>query len=168
MAGEKRTGTFLDDTESLEALIERMPELEREQYEAYRSLSVEAAFPNRKLVVYTLLGGKATNVQIITFGDIFMDRLNGPRVGIEWTGGHTEISTTPQRFLKRDLFLQVPQRFELKWKGKQTPRNEVHFVPHYAVLVKTRSRETLQIDGHTYCVTLNKFRERHPDVPIEY
>lgn len=168
MAGEKRSGTFLDDAESLRALIDMMPAGEKATYGDYKSLSMEAAFPNRKLVVYTLLGGKATDVQTITLGDIFVDRLRGPRVGIEWTGGHAEITTVPQRFLHRDLFLQVPQHFELKWKGKQTPRDEVHFVPHYAVLVKTRSRESLQIDGHTYCVTLNKFRERHPNVPIEY
>lgn len=168
MAGERKQGSFLDDGESLAALISQMPPDQRAIYESYKSLSLESAFPNRKMVIYTLRGGTATDVEVITFGDLLLDRMRGPRVEVQWSKGSAEVTPTPQRYRDRDLFLQVPQHFELKWKGKQTHRNEVHFVPHYAVLIKTRSRETLQIDGDTYCVTLNKFRDRHPDVPVEY
>lgn len=168
MAGERRQGTFLDDKESAEALVAMLPNAQRALYESFKSLSLESAFPNRKMVVYNLLGGKATDVEVITFGDILLDRINGPRIEIQHSRGGMEITPVPQQYRGRALFLQVPQHFELKWKGKQTPRDEVHFVPHYAVLIKTRSREGLQVDGDTYCVTLNKFRERHPDVPIEY
>ncbi len=166
MAGDK--SRFLDDRESLEAIIRSMPYKEKTLYDQYRALSKEATFPNRKMVVYTLCGGKPTNVEVITMGDIEVTRIGGPVVEVADSRGKAQVGVVPQRWRDRDLFIQVPQHFELKWTGKQVGDGVVHFVPSYAMLFKTRSKEFHQVEGHTYVATLNKFRERWPDLSLRY
>lgn len=157
-----RIGQFLDDEQSLQALVELMPAGEREEYNDFGSRSLESVFPNRRMVVYTLRSGQPENIRMVLFGDIHMDRIKGPTATIEDESGEIEIGAVPTRYRNRDLFFHIPQNFVFKWKGKRTPTGSVQFAPHYAVLVKTRSREIHQIEGHTYCVTLNKFWERFP------
>lgn len=166
MASDK--GRFLDDRESLAAIVRSMPAGDREVYEQYGALAKEAVFPNRKLVVYTLLDGLPQNISMLTVGDISLDRINGPVATISDEKGSEKVSVTPTRWRGRDLFLQVPQHFELKWTGKAAGEGVVHFVPSYALLFKTKSKEFHQIEGHTYVVTLNRFRERWPSVPLRY
>lgn len=157
-----RTGQFLDDAQSLQALVDIMPEAEREEYRSYGSLALESVFPNRRMVAYTLRHGQPEDIQMILFGDVAMDRVKGPTAIVQDDSGELEIGTVPTRYRRRDLFFHIPQNFVFKWKGKQTSTGQVQFAPHYAVLVKTRSREIHQLEGHTYCVTLNKFWERFP------
>jgi len=166
MASEK--GRFLDDRESLEAIVKAMPPWDREVYEQYGALVKESVFPNRKLVVYTLLEGRPQNISMLTVGDLSLDRINGPVATVSDEKGSENVSVTPKRWRGMGLFLQVPQHFELKWTGKDVGAKGVQFVPHYALLIKTRSKEFHQVEGHTYCVTLNKFRERFPEVPLRY
>ncbi len=166
MASEK--GRFLDDRESLVAIVNSMPPGHREVYDQYGALVKEAVFPNRKLVVYTLLDGRPQNISMLTVGDISLDRINGPVATISDEKGSEKVSVTPTRWRGRDLFLQVPQHFELKWTGKAAGEGVVHFLPSYALLFKTKSKEFHQVEGHTYVVTLNRFRERWPSVPLRY
>ena len=166
MAGDK--GRFLDDRESLEAIIRSMPTKEKDLYDQYGALSKEATFPNRKMVVYTLFGGKPTNVEVITMGDIEVTRIGGPVVEVADSRGKALVGVVPQRWRDRDLFIQVPQHFELRWTGKQVREEVIHFIPSYAMLFKTLSKEFHQVEGHTYVATLNKFRERFKDVPMRY
>lgn len=173
VGGEKRTseragGQFMDDPASLTALIETMRRPDRELYMSYGALMLEAAFPNRKMVVYTLSGGRPTDIEMLQFGDIEMERIGGCMVHIDDSQGGFSIGMVPTRYRDRELFLHVPQNFTFKWKGKRNPDGKVQFVPHYAVLVKTRSKEIHQVEGHTYCTTLNKFRERWPDLNLRY
>jgi hypothetical protein len=164
----KKDGRFLDDVQSLKAVIASMPLAERLEYESYGCRAMETVFPNRYLVVYNLVSRSPQAIELWRFGDINMDRMNGPVAELNLPDGKVvPVSITPKKVGGRDLYLHIPQSFELKWKGKDTPRG-VQFVPHYCVLVKSLSREHSQIDGHTYCVTLNKFRERFPEVTLRY
>jgi hypothetical protein len=164
----EKPGRFMDDASSLSALISLLPRPERQTYLSYGALSKEAAFPNRKLVVYTLRAGRPDNVSLLTTGDMTLSRISGPVVDVSDEAGTVEVGVMPVRWRGRDLFLQVPQHFELKWTGKDVGLAGVQFVPQYALLTKTRSKEIHQVEGHTYCVTMNKFRERFPDIPIRY
>lgn len=164
----ERVSKFLDDAASLRAIIMQMPKGAREEYESYGALSLEASFPNRRMVVYTLAGGRPVRLASLVFGDLEVSRREGPTVKLTHEGAAVTASISPLKLEGRDVFIQVPQRFELKWTGKPTEAGEVQFVPHYAVLIKTRSKEFHQVEGHTYCTTLNKFRERFPDLNIRY
>jgi hypothetical protein len=160
--------TFLDDQESLRALINTMPADEQAEYRSYGALALESAFPGRKMVVYTLRGGKPAEVEILTFEALLVDWETGPNFSVEGSGGKTQFLAVPRRYRPRDLFLHVPQNFTLKYKGRRKADTGVDFVSHYAVLIKTRSKDIHQVEGHTYCVTLNRFRERFPDQKIRY
>lgn len=159
----ERDGRFLTDKESLAELVELMPLNQRLHYKDLKCLTLEAAFPNRRMVLYTLDKGRPEGVTTLLFGDIFISRISGPTISVydEEHNLPAEIGMVPAPWRDRDIYLQVPQHFELKWSGKYTDSG-VHFVPHYAVLIKSRSPELHQIDGHTYCTTLNKFRARFP------
>lgn len=165
----ERGGMFLKDTESLAAIIDQMADKRlKAEYLSYGSLSLEAAFPNRKLVVYTLVDGRPERIAGITLGDLEVTRRGGPTLRLTYNSKEVEVGVSPTKIGDREIFLQIPQRFELKWTGKNTRLGEVQFVPHYAVLVKSRSKEFHQVDQHTYCVTLNKFRERFPDLDFRF
>ena len=160
--------TFLDDQESLAALIEAMPEDDQAVYKGYGALSLESAFPGRKMVVYTFKSRNPSDIEILSFGQLTVDWDMGPALEVKDSRGTTQVSAIPKRLHSRDLFLHVPQSFELKYRGRRVPESGAAFISHYAVLIKTRSKEHLQVDGHTYCVTLNKFRERFPDLKLMY
>lgn len=161
-------GRFLADSLSLAALIAQMPGPARQEYLELKALNLESGFPNRRLVVYTLQGGQPTQISMLLLGDMEMTRIGGPTVIVTDEKGPVLVTVNPRKWRDRDLFLHIPQNFIFKWKGKDTGGKGVHFVPHYAVLIKTRSKEHRQISGDTYCVTLNKFRERFPDIPVRY
>lgn len=164
----KREGRFLDDAQSLKALVDTMLPAARMDYESYGCRSMEVGFPNRYLAVYTVRDGAPGDIELWRFGDMTLDRVSGPQIELEIPGrGMSSVGLVPVKVGGRDVYLHVPQSFELKWKGKPTPKG-IQFVPQFAVLVKTRSREHSQTEGHTYCVTLNKFRERFPDAKIRY
>ena len=162
------TKTFLDDQQSLAALVEAMPEPDRAEYKSYGALMLESAFPGRKMVVYTCSTGGPLDIEVISFGAFMVDWDTGPSFEVFDALGTTQILTVPKRLRPRDVFLQVPQTFTLKYKGRQTQKRTLDFAAHYAVLVKTRSKEIHQVPGHTYCVTLNKFRERFADLNLRY
>lgn len=165
----KNSKTFLDDRESLQAIIESMPDVnERQVYKDFKGLSLESGFPNRKFVVYTLRSGIPDEVEILTLGELSMDPYKGPVVIVHSGAYEMSVKLIPSRFKDRDLFLHVPQSFELKWRGKRKKADEVQFVPHYALLIKTRSKPHMQIEGHTYCVRLNQFNEMYPGMSIRY
>lgn len=173
MASERQAsrssgGQFLDDHESLAALIGCMPRQELDDYKTYGALSIEACFPNRRMVVYTLRGNRPTDIEMLQFGDIEISRVGGAHVTVRDSQGEFSIGFVPTRYRARDLFLHIPQNFVFKWKGKQVPGGKIQFVPHYAVLVKTRSKEVHQVEGHTYCSTFNDFRKRWPDLDLRY
>lgn len=166
---EKNTKTFLDDRESLKAIIDRIPDVDdRQIYNKFKGLSLESGFPNRKFVVYTLRSGIPDEVEILTLGELSMDPYKGPVVIVHSGSYEMRVKLIPSRFKDRDLFLHVPQSFELKWKGKRQQADEVQFVPHYALLIKTKSKPHMQIEGHTYCVRLNQFNEMYPGMSIRY
>lgn len=162
------TKTFLDDPQSLAALIEAMPESERAEYKSYGALTLESAFPGRKMVAYTLGPSGPTDIEVISFGDFRVDWDTGPSFEVFDARGTTQMLAVPKRLRPREVFLQVPQTFTLKYKGRQDSKTAVAFVSHYAVLVKTRSKEIHQVPGHTYCGTLNNFRTRFPDLKLRY
>lgn len=169
MVVAERKSAFLDDAASLRAIIEQMPDPRlRQEYESYKALHLESTFPNRKMVVYTLMDGYPERCSELIFGDLTMTRIGGPVVSISYEREEVEVGVSPVKIGDRDLFFQIPQHFELKWSGKLTNRGRVEFVPHYAVLVKTRSKEFQQVDGDTYAPTLNKFRERFPSLDMRF
>ena len=162
------TGRFLEDKESRQKLVDLMPQALRDEYLGYKFVGKEAAFPGRVFVVYTLSRGQPTNLDIVTLGHLIVNTMVGPVAHATSEGqGNYPIGIVPSKWRGRDVFLQVPQEFIFKWKGKETEQG-VEFAPHYALLVKTRSRVDEQIELHSYCETLNDFRARFPGVPIRY
>jgi hypothetical protein len=160
--------TFLDDKESLQAIVEQLPDDELEIYQGMGALTLTSVFPNRVFVLYTLQGGKPRNIELITIGDIGLTRREGPTLQMSAPGKHLELGVLPQRWFGRDIFFQVPQNFVLKWLGKRVEggKSSVTFVASSAVLVRSRSRPHMKIDGETYAETLNDFREKYPgDTP---
>lgn len=165
---ESKNGRFLDDAQSLKAIIATLPPIARGDYESYQSRTMEVVFPNRYLVVYTVRQARPSAIELWRFGDIVMERLSGPVAEVILPDNTlTLVSVTPKKVGQRDVYLHIPQSFEFKWRGKDAPKG-IQFVPHYAVLVKTKTREHAQVEGHTYCTTMNKFQERFPDVPVRY
>lgn len=159
----------MDDRDTMRALVNQLrPEL-LEEYNSYGSLTLESAFPGRRLVVFRVAGDKPTNVQTMTFGDMLMRPNSGPEVTVfaPWLPEPLTVGMVPVKVPGREIFLQMPQKFEFRWKGRNNPSARpgegVHFAPHYAVLIKSRSKPHLKTDGHELCVRLNQFREMYPD-----
>lgn len=170
MAADNNTKTFMEDRESLQALIDCLPQSERALYEGMTSRTLEAGFPGRKLVAYTLKGGKPVDIETLTFGAMRMSAVGGPSIELR-SDRHSQeltIGMVPLKLPGKDVFIQVPQKFEFKWKGKRGGAGGVNFAPHYAVLIRSQSKPHLKADGDTYCVRLNEFRELFPDTKVGY
>lgn len=163
--------TFLNDAESFQAIVEQLPDDELEIYRGMGALTLTSVFPNRVMVIYTLRGSKPTNIELITVGDLSITRRDGPTLELTAPGKLLELGVLPQRWFGRDIFFQMPQNFVLKWLGKRTAEagsGVLQFVPSAAVLVRSRSRPHMRIDGETYAETLNDFREKYPEATPRY
>lgn len=164
------TKTFLEDRESLQALIELIPASLRTIYTTYTYLGMESGFPGRKFVVYTLKKGIPVDTEILTLGQMRMSAHGGPTIEVfsERRSEPWIIGMVPDKLPGRDVFLHVPQKFEFKWKGKRSSRDGVNFAPHYAVLIKSGSKPVSRLDDQTCCVRLNQFREMFPGLDVGY
>ena len=165
---ENTRATALNDKQSLDALVAKLREPFLTEYKAFKNLALESAFPGRKFVVYTMRGGVPTDIEIISTGEFRCDYESGPSTRLEDSRGYTDITTIPRRLSHREVYFHIPQNFTLKYTGRRVDENRVDFVSHYALLIKTRSSEDYSQEGFQHCVTLNRFRERHPSVRIRY
>lgn len=163
MAHEKN---YLTDKQSFEALVEQMPHGERVDFHTYRFLTKEAAFPGRALVVYTLRKGTPTQIEVVKFGELAIGVKESPTTRIHYKGRPQLISPVPSRLADREVFLCIPQTFDIHWAGREH-QGDLEFHLLYAVLIKTRSRPELQIEGHTYCASLNRFLNLYPHLGDE-
>lgn len=170
-AGWSREGFaeyFMDDKESARELVAKMPADDRAQYHAFKFLRKFSAFPNRVLAVYTLRAQKPVNVGLVRFSTLGVDE-NGPfTTGLDACGEAQKITAIPSWWMNRDIFFQLPQTFEFSLKGKRSGITGIEFAPHFAILVKTRSRPDENTEGHTQCMTFNDFRASFPDIRIRY
>ena len=89
-----------------------------------------------------------------------------PTVRIKYRGSDQLITPVPSRVANREVFLSIPQHFEFRWAGQEVG-GDLEFRAHYAILIKTRSRDSLAIEGHTYCLTLKRFLEAYPALADE-
>ena len=168
VTSSKYSGRFLDDKESWAALVDGMEQGLRSEFNRYGFAKKQSGFPGRVLVVYKLRNHQPEVLDKITLKVITL-QIGGPVVSARSDGqGDYPITTTPSKWRGLDLFLYVPQNFIFKWVGKYLEGDDVEFAPHYAIIIKTRTREDEQVEGHVYCATLNEFRERFPGVPVRY
>lgn len=163
MATERR---HLTDKQSMEAIIEGMPQRDRIDFLSMKWLSMEPAFPGRKMVVYTLRDGRPQDIEVISFGEIAVGIKEEPTVRIIYRNTDQLLTVTPQRLAKREIFLSIPQNFIFRWAGQEI-NGGLEFRAQYAVLIKSRSRDALSIEGHTYCLTLKRFLEAYPKLADE-
>jgi hypothetical protein len=152
---------YLTDQESLQELIEQMPEPERSEFKSYRSRTLEPAFSGRIMVVYDLGREGPENIELLRFLDFWLAFQEAPRFRVQCRGKDYPITPVPSRIASRDVFMSVPQNFVLRWAGQIT-QTGLQFRPQYAVLIQTKSKESALVEGHTNCVTLKRFKERYP------
>lgn len=152
---------ILTDAQSLRELINFMPPHLAEEYLEYRSLTMDSAFPGRVLVVYTLQGGEPDQIDLVKFGEIEVRVQTPPSIRVTFKGRQQLITPIPTKLGDRDVFLSVPQNFVFRWGGQKVD-GRLDFRPHYAILVKTRSKDDRKVDGDTYCTNLKRFKEMYP------
>lgn len=163
MATEKR---YLSDKESMQAIIDGMPAAERKLHEEFKWKAMEPCFPGRRMVVYDIRRGMPVNVDTFGFGELAVGVKETPTARLQFKLREHLITPTPSLLPGRKVFLSLPQNFVFRWAGQEI-NGDLEFRTHYAVLIKTQSRDALEMDGHTYCVTLKRFLERYPQMADE-
>lgn len=158
MATEKR---YLTDQESMEELVALMPEQDQRLHADFRYRSMEPCFPGRRLVIYTLRRGEPTDIELVHFGELAVGVKATPTAKYVYRGGEHLVTPTPAKVRGQEVFLSLPQNFVFRFAGQEV-NGTLEFRAHYAVLIKTRSRDALEVEGHTYCVTLKRFLDRYP------
>jgi len=163
MASDRR---HLDDKQSFNELVELMPQRDRVQFQTFKWMAMEPAFPSRKMVVYEIHKGKPYKPEIIHFGEFAFGLKEVPTARVVYRNRTQLISPIPSRLADREIFLSLPQHFEFRWAGQEI-KGELEFRAHYAVLIKSQSRDIQQIEGHTYCLTLKRFLDNYPEMADE-
>lgn len=160
---------YLDDGQSLKALVDCLTLEDRSEYKEYKSLAKESAFPGRRFVVYTLLAGKPSNCEFLSCGRLQMNTDGALELEIasDQSPYPFAVSMVPVRVPGREVYLHIPQNFELKWKAK-AGETGITFAAHFALLIKTRSNVRRREEGHTYCARLNEFNELFPEAKARY
>lgn len=153
---------YLTAGEALRELVNAMPPHDCEVYNEFKSLRLESAFPGRVLIVYTLRNGRPVDIEAVKFGELEIRVQTPPSIRVTYRTRLLLFNTVPSRLADRDVYLSVPQNFKFEWAGQRI-NGVLDFRPHYAVLIKTRSKEDNKVEGNTYCVTLKRFREMYPE-----
>ena len=157
----------IPDKSAFLLLVKQMPPQEQAEYNSYFSLTSEACFIGRTFIVYDLINGEPTNTDILRIHGFHLGENSEPVIEYSFKDDNNQrcianAGLTPTRYRDRELFLSVPQRFEFRWAG-QTQAGSVSFRPHFAILIKTRSRADRLAEGVTGCVTPKRFQALFPD-----
>ena len=157
----------IPDKSAFLLLVKQMPPQEQAEYNSYFSLTSEACFIGRTFIVYDLINGEPTNLDTFRIHGFQLGENSEPFIEYSFKDSQSprniaSVGLTPSRYRDRELFLSVPQRFEFRWAG-QTQAGSVSFRPHFAILIKTRSRADRLAEGVTGCVTPKRFQALFPD-----
>lgn len=157
---------ILSDREALAALVAGMPPIQRGQYEDYKCLEMESAFPGRRMVVFDLREGRPWNIEDFLVTGFSFPRGGEPTMEYRFQeDGKFHVGRagmTPSRFSHREVYLSVPQRFEFRWGGRIID-DQLSFQPHFGLLIKTRHKLLHRVEGATYCVSLKRFQTDFPE-----
>lgn len=165
---------FLSETKSLEDLISRMVSPDRETFQTYQSMRVEAAFLNRIFVVYRPQGlqksGEHREPEILSqvrVADFQVNARTGAEVVLEDLTTHEVMSVgyIPKRLFGYDVFLSVAPRQRLNWDAS-LHNGIVRRSLSFGMMIKERSRPDFYSYGCTSIETPANFRALFPKTDL--
>lgn len=161
---------YLGDQESLKDLESHMTSPDREVYESYKHLRVDAAFLGRIFIIYKPTGltkeGQHKSPEVV--GQVRVigfsaDPKNGASLSLEnmETGEVLTVGHIPTRLFNFDAFVASPPFQRLRWDGRVeagTVRRSLAF----GILLKTRTRSDHYSMGATMVESPKVFRTLYP------
>jgi hypothetical protein len=169
---------FFSDQENNADLLQYMPEEERERYLRFGHNRIEAAFQDRKFIVYQPTGlmsnGQHREPNILatlTVSDFEVGHQNGASATLSdlEAGGSPSLKIThvPRRVFNYPVYIAIPTNLTLRWDAREV-NDRVWRSLSFAVLIKTKNRADFYSKGNTYMETPNKFRKLYPAVTGEF
>lgn len=162
---------YLGDDENLADLVSRIPGSDREQYQSFGHLRVEAVFENRLFIVYKPTGltreGLHRQPDVLTtvrVSDLWCESKEGACVGLEdlRTGATLRVGYIPTKLFGYNVFVSVPPIMRVRWDGRRAG-GEVRRSLAFGLLIKAKNRADFYSAGNTYCETPNSFRALLPN-----
>lgn len=165
---------ILSDKASEADLFSRMESPDRETFESFKNLKVEAAFIERIFVVYKPTGllreGLHRDPEVLTQVRITgfrADAKAGAEVDIEdlKTNEVMTVGYIPRRLFGYDVFVGVAHRQRLNWDATLL-HGVIRRSMSFGILLKERSRPDYYSHGATSIETPAKFRALFPDYTL--
>lgn len=166
--------TYMSESESLRDLESRMMSPDREIYQSYKNLRVDAAFLGRILIVYKPTGLTADNqhrepevltqIKIVGFR---ADLKTGCVITLEdlSSGQVLEVSHIPVRLFHYDVFVGSPPFQRLRYDGR-IENGAVRRSLAFGILIKTRTRSDWYSASATMVESPKNFRALYPAVSM--
>ncbi len=171
------TTNFLSDEASLADIISRMSSPDREIFDTYKSLKVEAAFLDRIFVVYKPCGlqegprAAHRDPEVLTqirVTDFRVDCKTGAEVDLEdlTTREVMTCGFIPKRLFNYDVFCGVAPRQRMNWDASIV-NGILRRTLSFGLLLKVRSRAEFFSMGATAFETPNNFRALFPSAKLQ-
>lgn len=164
-----------EDVTNAAELAGSIPGQDRQRFQEFKALAIQAAFDDRVFIVYKPQGLNSNGThrpplliaKLRCLGFACTSR-NGANVQIEnmETGEIASVGYIPSRPFDLDVFMSVPHNLKLKWNLQVSRNGGFNRSMSYALLIKTRSKSDWYSAGATMCETPNKFRELYPSLTI--
>ena len=165
---------YLGDAESLKDLESRMMSPDREIYEGFKHLRVEAAFLGRVYIVYKPTGLTSENTHRppeilaqIKVIDFVSNARDGSSIKLEnlSTGETMTVSHIPKKLFGYDAYVASPPYQRLRWDGRVL-QGAVKRSLSFGILLKTRTRSDFYSAGATMVESPKVFRQLYPNVEL--
>ena len=146
---------YLNDKETFERLISRMPEEQRKEYEALSFHRVETAFTNRRFIVYKMDRNDPVQLMTLKVNDFACDDTEGCTTELEIVGtGETfVVGHMPTKVPGQPIFLSIPVKPNLIYAIPEENHPEVSHSLAFPLLVRTKSRRSMRERGVVHMET---------------
>jgi hypothetical protein len=125
-----------------------------------RHTRIEAAYRNRKFIVYQMNGREAEKLATVAVLDFLCDDETGCSTQIEWLERPGDIITVgyePVQLWDFPIFVHLPVNQKVRWSAKDGDPNDRSL--SFLMVIRTQTRRHLRERDATYMETYRSFQE---------
>lgn len=155
---------FLTPEDFSTYLADRIDDNSKQILSTMRHTRVEAAYTNRKFVVYKMVAGAPSKIATLCVLDFLCDDEVGCSAQIEWMDSDLDpvtIGYAPTQLWDLPIFVHLPVNQKVRWSAREDNPEDQSL--SFLVVVRTQTRRNLRENGAIYMETYRSYQEEfHP------
>ena len=154
---------FLMPEDFYKLLANGIPEEEKQVLSTMRHTRIEAAYRNRRFVVYQMVGGRSEVLANLIVNDFICNDDEGCSTEIEWveTGEAITVGYEPTQVFEFPIFVHLPVNQKVRWSARDDNPDDRSL--SFLIVIRSQTRRHLRERDAIYMETHRSYHEEfHP------